>query len=306
LRSCVNALAERAVIFRCGGDELVGILHPCAGQHHERGVLIIVGGPQYRVGSHRQFVLMARAFAERGFPVLRFDVRGMGDSGGRFAGFEHLDDDIRAAIDALLAEVPRLERVVLFGLCDAAAAALMYCNNDPRVDGLILANPWVRTEQTEAATYLRHYYGTRVLQASFWRKVFSGKLEAVASLKDFTRKMVRSRDSSRARAVPYVERMLNGLCAFAGRVLILLSGRDLTADEFRDLCRGSQVWARELVRDSVRVREFADADHTFSAAAALREAIDSCIDWLTESASRQSGARAMLAVRGVGDPRAVP
>jgi uncharacterized protein len=306
LRGRVNALPERAVLFRCGGDELVGILHPVVDQRPERGVLIIVGGPQYRIGSHRQFVLMARSLAQRGFPVLRFDVRGMGDGGGRFAGFEHLDDDIRAAIDTLLVEVPGLERVVLFGLCDAAAAALMYCNSDARVDGLILSNPWVRTDQSEAATYLRHYYGTRVLQAAFWRKVFSGKLEAVASLKDFTRKVLRSQDASRAAAPPFVERMLNGLQAFTGKVLILLSGRDLTADEFRDLCRGSQAWARELARDSVRVREFADADHTFSTAAALREAIDSCIDWLTESAPHQSSAQVMPAVQRVGEPRTVP
>jgi alpha/beta superfamily hydrolase len=45
-------------------------------------VLVIVGGPQYRAGSHRQFTLLARSLAEQGFAVLRFDYRGMGDSTG--------------------------------------------------------------------------------------------------------------------------------------------------------------------------------------------------------------------------------
>ena len=48
----------------------------------------MVGGPQYRVGSHRQFTLMARAFAAAGYPVLRFDYRGIGDSEGESRGFE--------------------------------------------------------------------------------------------------------------------------------------------------------------------------------------------------------------------------
>ena len=74
-----NALArsegpagERPVQFSCGTDRLLGILHPGA-PDSERGVLVVVGGPQYRVGSHRQFVLLARALAAAGIPVLRFD-----------------------------------------------------------------------------------------------------------------------------------------------------------------------------------------------------------------------------------------
>ncbi|KAB8057318.1 hydrolase 1, exosortase A system-associated, partial [Janthinobacterium violaceinigrum] len=58
---------------------LVGILSLPAAPG-PRGVLIVTGGPQYRVGSHRQFVLLARALAAQGVPVLRFDLRGMGDS----------------------------------------------------------------------------------------------------------------------------------------------------------------------------------------------------------------------------------
>jgi hypothetical protein len=37
----------------------------------------------------------------------------MGDSGGDFPGFESVDSDIRAAIDALIGTVPTIRRVVL-------------------------------------------------------------------------------------------------------------------------------------------------------------------------------------------------
>jgi len=56
---------ERALRFRCQSEWLYGILH-LPQQPVARGVLIVVGGPQYRVGSHRQFVLLARYLAERG------------------------------------------------------------------------------------------------------------------------------------------------------------------------------------------------------------------------------------------------
>ena len=39
-------------------------------------MVIVVGGPQYRAGSHRQFTLLARHIAAAGYPVLRFDARG--------------------------------------------------------------------------------------------------------------------------------------------------------------------------------------------------------------------------------------
>src|SRR5262245_60307703 len=69
---------ERAVVFGCEGEELLGVLHEPAsdgatGTPASTGVIIVVGGPQYRVGSHRQFVLMARELARRGHAVLRFD-----------------------------------------------------------------------------------------------------------------------------------------------------------------------------------------------------------------------------------------
>ena len=122
----------RPVVFNCEGVLLHGMLHEGA-PSATTGVLVIVGGPQYRVGSHRQFVLLGRALAERGYPVLRFDYRGLGDSDGEPHTFETIDADIRAAIDAFTRLRPGLERVVVWGLCDAASAALFYGATDHRV-----------------------------------------------------------------------------------------------------------------------------------------------------------------------------
>lgn len=89
---------EIPITFACGTDNLFGVLN-LPESSDQRGVVIVVGGPQYRVGSHRQFVLLARALAQQGVPVMRFDYRGMGDSTGQQRAFDTIDNDIRSAID---------------------------------------------------------------------------------------------------------------------------------------------------------------------------------------------------------------
>lgn len=271
---------ERALVFGLGEDRLVGILHAPTGPRRDIGVLVVVGGPQYRVGSHRQFVGMSREFAAAGYPVLRFDHRGIGDSDGAPRSFEALDDDVRAALDALTAEIPGLRGSVIFGLCDAASAALMYCLSDPRLAGLILANPWVHSETGAAKAYVKHYYGRRLLQPGFWRKVIAGEFDVAGSLRDLIAKLRTSaRRASEARG-SFRDRMLAGLSGFDGPVLVQISGHDLTAAEFMDLCQSDGRWRAALDRHNVVVRRYESADHTFAAAGAFTAAVADCTAWL--------------------------
>lgn len=263
---------EQAVVFNCGGDSLVGVFSgaaPSAG----RGVVIVVGGPQYRVGSHRQFALLARHLAERGVPTLRFDFRGMGDSEGEVRTFEHVGADIRCAIDRIFESVPGLKDVVLWGLCDAASATLFYAHRDARVSGLVLLNPWVRTEQGIARVHLRHYYVRRLLQASLWQKVARGEFkfrEAAVALGKFAfGAMGRGSSSgtieeSSASVAPLPDRMEDALRRFQGRVLFILSGNDLTAQEFKDAVARSRRWRRLLAGDRVTRYDLPEANHTFA------------------------------------------
>ena len=82
------AYDEVGLLFNCAGETLVGVLArpPSSQLQGSLGVVIIVGGPQYRAGSHRQFVSLARALAAAGHAVLRFDYRGMGGQQRRPAG----------------------------------------------------------------------------------------------------------------------------------------------------------------------------------------------------------------------------
>ena len=167
---------EAPFFFECCGESLLGVL-TVPDQPAPVAVVIVVGGPQYRVGSHRQFLLLARYLAGHGFACLRFDYRGMGDSGGARVGFEDVGPDIGAALGALQAELPNVSQIVIWGLCDGASAASMFAHQDSRVSGLILFNPWVRTDAIEAETRLKHYYARRVLHSAFWRKLVSGEVQ---------------------------------------------------------------------------------------------------------------------------------
>lgn len=270
---------EQALCFRCEDAYLYGILHlPQQSQQFvTRGVLIIVGGPQYRVGSHRQFVLLARYLAERGIPVMRFDYRGMGDSDGDVRTFEHIRKDLGNAIDYFFNECSFLEDIVIWGLCDAASAALFYAHQDRRISGLVLLNPWVRTEQGIAKAYLKHYYLRRLLEPEFWRKLLAGKFNPLTSIQSLYKfgknslmngrkeaKLMDKVASSCDLVTPLPERMLTGLKRFQGKTLIITSGNDLTAREFLDLINSSVDWQKILKKQQVEFFHITHANHTFS------------------------------------------
>lgn len=280
------ASQERAVVFACGEANLLGVLHPAPAR---RGVLLVVGGPQYRAGSHRQFLLLARSLAAGGYPVMRFDHRGIGDSDGPYLGFEALAADIAAAIDAFLAQCPQLDEVVLWGLCDAASAILFYAHRDPRVAGIVLLNPWVRTPAGEARAYLRHYYLRRLGERAFWRGLLVGEVKPAAAAGSLLRLLARRFAGGRAAAAPpgpasperpLPERMAEGLAGFAGPVLLIMSGQDLTAREFDDAAQRSPAWRRLLAGHRVRRHDLAPADHTFSCRTWRDSVAAWTLDWL--------------------------
>ena len=279
-------VSEQAMRIACGDDAMIGILarpqQPAA-----VGVVIIVGGPQYRAGSHRQFTLLSRHLAAAGHAVLRFDCRGMGDSGGEARDFLGISADIEAAIEALRASVPEVQQVVLWGLCDAATAALLYIDEQPRstVAGLCLLNPWVRSAQTQAAVQVKHYYTRRLADRAFWLKLLRGQVGA-GRLAEFWRSLrtMRSRGPG-ARAVAPAALSFQHRMARAWRnarcpLLLVLSGQDLTAREFTEALASDPAWQGALTHPLLTRVDLDDADHTFSNAAARDAVAQATTAWL--------------------------
>lgn len=283
---------ESAFSFQCQASSLVGILHE-AGELADTGVLIVVGGPQYRVGSHRQFVLLGRYLAENGIPAMRFDCRGMGDSDGKFESFETLDADVESALDAFAARAG-IDRFVLWGLCDGATAASFYAHRDARVRGLVLVNPWVRSEEGLASAYVKTYYGERLFSPELWSKVLRGDFDWKASFGALGRNLggyVRGKfgretsgetdaGSPASARQPLGARMSAALDRFEGSALFLLSGNDMTAAEFEEVSATSRRWRGILDRPNVTTRRLPSADHTFSSGDDRRAAEQATLAWL--------------------------
>jgi exosortase A-associated hydrolase 1 len=277
---------EETALFDCDGDALVGILGTPE-VPAETGVVVIVGGPQTRVGSHRQFILLSRALAAAGYAALRFDYRGMGDSEGDQRSFETVSPDIAAAIGTLQVRVPTVKRVVLWGLCDGASAALLYCHatQDPRITGLCLLNPWVRSEASLAKTQVKHYYTQRLRQKEFWIKLLSGKV-ASGALSGFVQKIRQSNatpdnsETATALQQPFQQRMAAAWHRFPGDILLILSGDDYTAKEFLEHANADPAWKNFSNHAKLQRHDVAGVDHTFSSAASRKLAEDALMAWL--------------------------
>ena len=281
---------EETALFACESDTLLGILAKPE-MPAETGMVVIVGGPQYRVGSHRQFVLLSRALAAAGYAVLRFDHRGMGDSTGAQRDFEAVSADIAAAIDALQQRLPAVKQVALWGLCDGASAALLYCHetHDPRVRGLCLLNPWVRSQASLARTQVKHYYTQRLMQKEFWLKLLSGKV-ALSALSGFVQKIRLSASGSDTLATveqPFQQRMATAWHSFPGQILLLLSGEDYTAKEFLEYAGKDAAWKNALTHPRLARHNLQGADHTFSSPVSRAKAEDLTVSWVCATFARE-------------------
>ncbi len=295
---------EQGIVFDCEGDSLIGVVAiPEAPM--DTGVLIIVGGPQYRVGSHRQFVLLARYLAEHGIACMRFDNRSMGDATGDTRDFEDINEDLAAAVDAFVGAVPLVRKIVLWGLCGGASAACVYAPLDARVKGLVLLNPWVRTVESQAKTYLKHYYTDRLRDPAFWKKLFAGKVGVTSALTGFLDTMRKARSGrpcteTVAESVPasLLEKMLHGFARSGCRGIVILSGRDYVARECDEVMIPHPGFAELAAAGYADVERVSEADHTFTSPemhTALERLTLQCLKRLEQPLSQECDKRGGLA-----------
>jgi exosortase A-associated hydrolase 1 len=284
---------EVPLVFECAGETLVGIVHKPLNPARIGVVAIIAGGPQYRGGVGRGMVSAARELSSAGIPVMRFDHRGLGDSSGEFLGFEHIGEDIQAAVKAFCREISEIQSVVLWGGCDAASAAMIHGWKVPEVVSLVLGNPWVTTTETQSIVMRKHYLN-RLGEWTFWRKLLRMEYRLSDYLAEAWQKLKRSSGGAfRARPVMgsgttegetanYVGRMLHGLRHFRGPVLFLMSGQSLLSREFDELVNADPRWQEAYRRGTNRRIDFPEADQTFSDQASRQGVNRAICDWLRE------------------------
>lgn len=165
---------RRLLTFPCEGATLGAALDESEGAI---GVLMVTGGTQTRIGSHRMYENLSRSLSGNGFSCFRFDRRGVGDSECEDPGFRGSASDIAAAASAFRAACPALTHVIGFGLCDGATALAMF-GAGAGLSGLILVNPWLVEAQANAPppAAIRRHYRNRLLSVEGWRKLLTGSL----------------------------------------------------------------------------------------------------------------------------------
>ena len=131
-------IRERIISFGTNGS-LFGILSMNREAPRRDPILIPNAGIVHRIGPHRLHVRIARHLAAQGYPVLRFDLHGLGDSGiaAKDVGYEQqAAEDISAAINVLKAD-----QVGIIGLCSGADNAMRAAQVDERLHRLMLLDP---------------------------------------------------------------------------------------------------------------------------------------------------------------------
>lgn len=149
---------EEQVTFTttAGGDTLAGTLTLPQGAGPFPAVLLIAGsGPHDRdetIAEHKPFLLLADALTRKGFAVLRYDKRGIGQSTGNpdLATTLDLAADAQAAL-ALLRTRKDIDpaHVGLLGHSEGAMIAPYLASHDPKISWLVLlAAPATKGEDT--------------------------------------------------------------------------------------------------------------------------------------------------------------
>jgi dipeptidyl aminopeptidase/acylaminoacyl peptidase len=138
-------MIETPVTFTVAGQQVVGILHrPDLSRRQRPAVLLLHGFTGSKHEAHRLFVLTARALAQLGVVVLRFDFRGSGDSAGDFADMTIATElaDARAAWRFLRRQpgVDR-ERMGVLGMSMGGLVAAYLLAAEPAVKAAVLWCP---------------------------------------------------------------------------------------------------------------------------------------------------------------------
>ena len=267
-------MTEEAVLFG-ETNSLVGIVSeppPAGPAQASHAVILLNSGVVHRVGPGRIYVKLARALADNGFVVLRFDFSGIGDSAVRHDNLQFEKSAInetRAAMDHL--EATRgIQHFILLGGCSGAAVSLDTACSDQRVAGTLLINFPVAAAPNEESnadnrSAAHYYWNFALFDPKSWNKLVTGRSNYRRLFRSLLL-MVSRRLTFHAGATPECSQFQANLRRIADRGVSIAFLSSQGDPALHDLLEAGGRELRQLLAlKKVVVETIYRADHTFSA-----------------------------------------
>lgn len=169
--------------FRSGDNELFYSCTVPTGKTTDAGVVFVHAGGGNKLGPHRMFVEMAESFNILGYPTLRFDLSGCGDSTGAISrnGIKAQVADVVEATRFFMG-LANLENVVLLGISRGARICftVMAEHHLPLAGMILLSMPVSSTGSAlrSFGSQLTEYI-CKLKDPKYLRKLLSGRADII-------------------------------------------------------------------------------------------------------------------------------
>jgi len=267
------------------GDVLVGVLtepdDPVDGD--VPAIVLLNAGIVHRSGPSRLYVEIARRLAARGYPSIRLDLAGIGDSDSRQENLtdqEGNERDVRLAMDFLQSRIGT-RRFLLGGLCSGADISHQVALRDDRVAGLIAL---------DAFAYPK--FGYYVRRLGRWARnpgyVYRRAVAILRSSRIGRGLLGSPRDFQRAQPVRMFERDLPPQDQVAAEIQVFMDRGMQALYVFAGGCPWYNYagqffnnFPNVRCNPQVEVEYFEQADHTYLLVADRERLIDRIETWVT-------------------------
>ena len=309
----MNECFQAVTIKNKNNRTLIGILQQPQDLQHNIAIIFLSPGIKNRIGPHRLYVKMAARFIEIGFPILRVDPEGLGDSEGGidealtadvYASIQlgrYIDDTI-VMMDWMQAHAG-ISRFILAGLCGGAITALLTAEKDARVQAILsLGIPCMLDSSAidplkyitaKQLSSIREKYLKKVLNLDAWKRFLSFRSDYRLLLRSLVRPVLKKKspaapanaagpaapDPPTTNLNPYFHRIFAGFVK-KNKLLMIFSEADRLYWEFEEKYLGVHGKDIEPYRQNFRIELVKDANHVFSFTQWQMQMLDFSEKWL--------------------------
>ena len=233
---------------------------------HDVGFLFLNAGLLHKAGPNRLHVALARHLAANGFPSVRFDVSGLGDSPARGDGLPYHDSRLQEATAVMdYMQTRGVRRFVPIGLCSGADHAFRVAVDDDRVVGSIMLDGY-------RYPIWRHPHSFKA-----WLKLITGYA--------LYQRMLEKRENAHKISQEFVMESPDRETVEAD--LFHLVAREVnlyfiyTSTVSNSLAEPAQFWTMfpNAPREGIEVEYWAETDHMFTMLSQQRRLIDAVVNW---------------------------